>query len=250
MTETDGHSRAAHEIARGFLNAMTTRLPAASALLLLLAGFAFWPAYLSKLPSADVYTHAHAVLGVAWLLLVAQPLLIRASMRNEHRLLGRMGVFVGAAFVTSSVLMAHRSLSRLGAEQLASEGRLVYLPLAMAGTFAAALALAVRWRAVPTVHARFMAATALPLLDPLIPRIVYFYGPRLAAESLHQIPAFVLVGVVLAGLLGSLPRATKGRASLRRYACSVVAILLGFFAVPNTRVWLSIVTSFRALPLT
>lgn len=230
---------------------MPQRLSIAAIELLALSGAAFWPGYLSKLRDAGGYTHVHAVLGAAWLLLLAaQPLLIRASRRAAHRFVGRVGVAVGVAFVVSGVLMAHHSLVRMEPEQFAREGRFVYLPLAMAAIFAVALLMAVRWRSVPAVHGRFMAATALPLLDPLIARLLYFFGPPLPADFLYQVPAFLLVALVLSGLLNSLPAAAQGRAPLRRFAWGVAVLLLGFFAVPHTAAWHALVTGFRDLPIT
>ena len=59
-------------------------------LLLALGLGAFWPMYLSKpFAALDRYTHAHAAMGLAWmLLLVAQPLAMRRGpagtlMRDE-----------------------------------------------------------------------------------------------------------------------------------------------------------------------
>jgi hypothetical protein len=230
---------------------MPIRLSLAAVLLLALSGVAFWPAYLSKVQQADGYTHAHAALGTTWLLLlVVQPLLVAAAMRPQHRWLGRVGVLVGAAFFISGVLIAHRSLVRMGAEQFAREGRFVYLPLAMAGIFAAALVMAVLWRSTPALHARFMAATALPLLDPLLARILFFYFPPLPAQYLYQVPAFLLVALALAGLCVSLRGPAHACLPLRRFAWGVAAVLLGFFAVPHSEAWLSFVGWFRALPLT
>src|SRR5690606_25646842 len=59
---------------------------------------AFWPLYLSRVGEADAYRHAHAMAGTAWLLLlVVQPLLVRARRYAAHRLVGRAGVVVGVA---------------------------------------------------------------------------------------------------------------------------------------------------------
>lgn len=232
-------------------NAAPTRLSVAALVLLALAPFAFWPAYLSKLGLADAYMHAHAVLGTSWLLLlVVQPLLIRASLRSSHRLVGRIGLLVGVAFFVSGVFIAHRSVARMSLERFASEGRFVYLPLAMAAIFAIALALAFRWRRVPAVHGRFMAATALPLLDPLFARLLFFYAPPLPAAALYQAPAFALSLAVVVAMLVSLPEASPGRRSFRYFSVGVAAILLGFFVIPHTGPWLSFAGWFRALPIT
>lgn len=226
-------------------------LPLAALVLLALAPVAFWPAYLSKLSLADGYTHAHAVLGTCWLLLlVVQPLLIKASRRSWHRLLGRIGVLAGAAFFVSGVLIAHRSVARMSPDQFAREGHFVYLPLAMAVMFGLALLLAVLWRHVAPVHGRFMAATALALLDPLFARLLFFYAPPLPVEVLYQVPAFGVSLAVLMVMLLSLPAASPGRRSFQYFSVGVAALLLGFFVIPPTPTWLSFAAWFRALPLT
>jgi hypothetical protein len=230
---------------------MQHRLPIVALVLLALVPFAFWPTYLSKLAVADRYTHAHAVLGTCWLLLlVVQPLLIRASLFSRHRLVGRIGVLVGAAFVVSGVLLAHRSVARLSPEQFAREGRFVYLPLSMAVIFGLALLMAIQWRNVAPVHARFMAATVLALLDPVFARMLYFYAPPLPAEVLHQVPAFGLSVAVLLAMFLSLPTASAGRRSFAWFSAGVAIIMLGFFVVPYTGSWFAFATWFRSLPLT
>jgi hypothetical protein len=227
------------------------RLAFSAFALLALAPLAFWPAYLSKLGVADAYTHAHAVLGTCWLLfLLVQPLLIRASYRSSHRLLGRVGVILGAAFVISGLLIAHRSVARMSIEQFSREGRFVYLPLAMAALFATALVLAVVWRHAAPIHGRFMAATALALLDPLFARLLFFYAPPLPVEALYQVPAFGLSLAVLLAMLLSLPHQSPGRSAFSSFAAGVAAVLLGFFVIPNTAPWLSFAAWFRGLPLT
>lgn len=227
---------------------MPIRLALAALALLALAPFAFWPAYLSKLTAADGYTHAHAVLGTCWLLLlVAQPLLVHASLRTGHRLLGRIGVACGAAFFVSGLLIAQRSVARMSAEQFAREGRFVYLPLAMAAIFGVALLLAVRWRHAAPVHARFMAATALALLDPLFARLLFFHAPPLRWEALYQAPAFGLSLAALAAMLRSLPAGSPGRGAFGRFSAGAAAVLLGFFVVPHTAPWLAFATWLRTL---
>ena len=62
-------------------------LAGVAGLLLALALGAFWPMYLSKpFAALDRYTHAHAAVGLAWmLLLVAQPLAIRRGPAETLR---------------------------------------------------------------------------------------------------------------------------------------------------------------------
>ena len=229
---------------------MPLRLSLFALALLALAVAAFWPGYLSKLGAANRYTHVHAALGTGWLLLlVAQPLLIRASLRSWHRVLGRIGVLVGATFFVSGILVAHHSVARLDAEAFAREGVFVYLPLAMAAIFAVALALAVVWRRTPALHGRFMAATALPLLDPLFARLLFRYAPPLPDESLYQVPAFALSTAILATLYASLPATVRDRPTFACFALGATAIFAGYFVVPSTSAWQAFATWFRALPI-
>ena len=230
---------------------MPSRVSLAALLLLVLSGIAFWPPYLSRPQAAHPYVHMHAVLGVIWLLLLTvQPLLIKAAMHAQHRRLGRIGVALGGVFALSGVLLAHRSLVNMGAEQFAREGRFVYLPLIMAVLFAAALAMAVRFRASPALHARFMAATLLPLLDPVLARLLYFYTPPLPAEYLYQVPSFALIVAVLTLLARSAPATTNGRVPFACFSIGASLVLLGFFVIPNTGPWLAFTGWFRALPIT
>jgi hypothetical protein len=95
-----------------------------------------------------------------------------------------------------------------------------------------------------------MAATLLPLLDPVIARLLFFHAPPLPAEFLYQVPAFVLFVVVLARLARSLPATAVGRVAFGRYAIGTALILLGFFVIPGTGAWLALTDWLRSLPLT
>jgi hypothetical protein len=73
---------------------MTLRLALAALTMIVLSVFAFWPQYLSRIRTAESYTHVHAVLGSCWLLLlVVQPLLVRSAKLELHRFIGRVGCF-------------------------------------------------------------------------------------------------------------------------------------------------------------
>lgn len=230
---------------------MPRALALAAALLLLLALLAFWPPYLSRLATASRYAHVHAALGTAWLLLlVLQPVLLLVGRRPWHRALGRAGAALGAAFVVSSVLLAHHGLVRMPDEAFAREGRFVYLPLAMALLFATALGLALRWRRVPAAHGRFMACTLLPLLDPVTARLLYFHAPPLPVPWLYQVPAFTLFGIALIALWHRWPAGSPGRGAMGALALLSAVVLAGFFVVPDTEGWQALAVRLRAWPLT
>lgn len=230
---------------------MPLRLAGAAAAMLLVAAFAFWPQYLSKLNQADGYTHSHAVLGTCWLLiLIVQPLLIRTRKIVLHRTFGRLALVVAAAFFATGVLVAHRGVVRMSVEQLEREGYFLYLPLSMSLIFGAAALLGVIWRSVPTIHGRFMASTAVPLLDPLIARILYFYFPPLPAELLYQVPAFTLAAAALVVMAVTIPKSVRGRAAFWTFSLCTAVVLMVYFATPYSEAWLNFVKWFRTLPIT
>jgi hypothetical protein len=220
--------------------------------LLLLAAAAFWPLYLSKSWAAiDRYTHAHAVLGTLWMLiLVVQPVLILRGHRPAHRMAGRASLLVAIGFVVSGLLLTHFRVSRMTEAAFAKEGVYIYLPLAVAVLFAAACALGFRWRTSAQVHARFMLSTALLLVDPVVARIMFFYLPPLPSDHLYQGITFTMITAAMIYLVISLPRQAPGRNWYRNYCLGAVAILALFFAVPYTAPWMAFVNWFRVLPLT
>lgn len=58
-------------------------------ILLIWAGYAFWPSYLSQLPAATTGMHVHGVTAFLWMiLLAAQSWTIQNRHRDAHRLLG------------------------------------------------------------------------------------------------------------------------------------------------------------------
>lgn len=220
--------------------------------LLLLAALAFWPMYLSKnWAEIDRYTHAHALLGTLWLLvLLVQPILILRGYRLRHRMVGGTSLFVALGFVLSSFLLTHFRVSRMTEAAFAKEGIHIYLPLAIAVLFATACVFGMRWRKSAPVHARFMFSTALMLVDPVLARIMFFYLPRLPSDHLYQGITFALIAAVMVYLVNSLPPRTPGRSWYRNYCLGTVAILALYFAVPYTDAWLAFSNWFRVLPLT
>jgi uncharacterized membrane protein YozB (DUF420 family) len=231
---------------------MPLRFAAAALALLVLALVAFWPQYLSKpLATIDVYTHVHAALGTLWVaLLIAQPLAIRAGARPLHRRLGRASYLLGPAFVVSGLLLAHYRFANMAPAAFAREAFSLYLPLMVGALFAAAYALAVVWRRQTAVHARFMACTALLLIDPVVSRIIGFYAPPLPAMWMYQGATFGLTAALMIALLRTLPPGRQGRSALRAYVVASAAAMLAWFVVPHTGAWLAFADAFRRLPLT
>ncbi len=230
---------------------MLTILPRVAVALLVLAAVAFWPRYLSQVEAASTITHLHAAAGTAWLILLAsQPMLITARRPTLHRMLGRVGVLLGLAFAVLGVLLTHESLTRATPEQLPQQLQHVYLPLAMVALFTSSLLLAVRWRHRMELHGRYMAATSLALLDPVLARLLFAHGPALPFDFLYQVPAFTLVMGALLLMVRSLSLGSAERAGLARYAVAVAILLAGFYVMPPTAGWQRTMLWFRDVPLT
>jgi len=156
----------------------------------------------------------------------------------------------GIGFVVTAVLLAHHRASRMDPATFEREGFGFYLPLAMAALFAAALALGLRWRRVRPLHGRFMACTALALVDPLLARLLFFYVPPLPASLLYQVPAFAIIAVVLLAMRRGLPAALPGRRTFGVFSAATLALLGLYFLTPYSDIWLRFMQWFRGLPLT
>jgi hypothetical protein len=113
-----------------------------------------------------------------------------------------------------------------------------------------ALSAALHWRKATHVHARFMAATAVLFLDPVLARILFFYFPPLPALRLYQAITFTAIGGALLVMLHSLPPATAGLPAFRCYTIGAIGALLLFFVAPYSAAWVEFASWFRSLPLT
>lgn len=231
--------------------AIAVPVASGAAVLLALSFGAFWPMYLAKpFSSLDRVTHAHAAIGLMWmLLLVAQPLALRRGRIPLHRSIGRLAYVVAPAFVVSGVLLAHVRFAAMDARLFVDEARFLYLPLHTALLFALAAGLGFAFRRQTALHARLMAATGLLLIDPIIVRLMGHYLPPLPFAA-YQTVTFGLTDLAFVGLvLWFRPRARVARPLWALFAVMVSAHVLWFALAPSAA-WLAFAQWFRALPLT
>lgn len=221
-------------------------------LLLALAIAAFWPKYLSQ-PFAAIgaYTHFHAAVALSWLLLlIVQPLLVQRRRLDLHRRLGRATWPVALLFVLSSTLLAHHQVAQMDPATLDAEAAFFYLPFHTTALFAVCYALGLVFRATPAAHGRFMVATALLMIDPVVARVLHFYLPALPDPRWIPVITFTLTDLLAAALVVSFRGPVPARrALLALLALFVVAHSLWFTFAP-TRPWHDFVVGFRSLPLT
>ncbi|NEZ04629.1 hypothetical protein G4Y73_10750 [Wenzhouxiangella sp. XN201] len=190
--------------------------------LLALAIVAFWPTYLSQLSGQTGYTHLHAASATLWLLLlIAQPMAIRAGRRDLHRMVGRLSYVVAPLVLASVVLLAHANMQGLAGERLAIQTYILYLQLSLGLVFAACYAMAIIKRHDSPVHMRFMLCTALTLIDPIVVRLMFMAQPLPTWN--YQWFTFLLTDAVLVLLIWLDRNSPRGR--------WVFPVMLGVFVL-------------------
>jgi hypothetical protein len=222
-------------------------------LLLAMSGFAFWPRYLSRLggtSSIDPYTHVHAVLATAWCaLLIVQPVL--ASRRLAwHRLLGRASFVLAPAFAVAGVLLASQRFRAMNEATFHQEVASLFLPLSAVALFVFSYSLGFYYRRQRPLHARFMLLTGLPMIDPVLGRVLGIYGPAFRNPLMYQAITFGLTDVVVL-ILVFFPRPSpspRARFALLASAFPLAHVL--WFTFVQSSGWVPIASWFRRLPLT
>lgn len=179
--------------------------------LLLLAVFGFWKPYFARLPGADLLTHVHVGLTLAWFaLLLLQPVLVLRGRRDLHRALGRCGYVLVPAIVVTAVLMARQHVATAPPEAFDFRAMVLFLGLGNAVLFAGFWALAIHHRREPALHARYMLATTLTLLDPVLARVMIFWARPPGVEDLQMV-SYGVIGAILLALIVLERRAPRGR---------------------------------------
>lgn len=224
----------------------------AFALLLVLAVVAFWPQYFARLPlDVDAYVHFHAVMMIAWVaLLIVQPWLIRTGRRPLHRALGRASFVVVPLAVAASVLLAHKRFHLMDDGSFEREAGFAFLPLGAIAVFAAAWVLAMVFRRNMALHARFMIGTGLPLIDPVVARLVFLYWRPGSDALAYQMIGFAVTDLLLLALIWLERHQRAGRAAFPVLLALLLAVHVFWFTGTHTEAWQAIARAFYALPLT
>ena len=140
-----------------------------------LAGFAFWPGYVSTITSASFEFHAHGITATLWLgLLALQSWSIHNDNMAFHRLSGRSSLALFPLFMAGGagifLGMAQRYVAGSPFHAMYAP-RLAWLDIVAVGGFAFCYFQALRWRRKMHVHSRYMLATVLFLLPPIFGRL-------------------------------------------------------------------------------
>jgi uncharacterized membrane protein YozB (DUF420 family) len=235
--------------ARDIVAAPRTSLVAAT--FFLLAAVAFWPAYFAKLPGADeLYVDLHAVGVVAWMaLLIAQPILIWRRRRPLHRKLGLAAYVVAPFVVGTSVLLMHSRLDPVSAPTFRVDATDSYLALVAVALFAICASLALVFRKNAALHARFMTATLLTMVDPISFRMLLFYSGLEMNPTLFVIIGYGLAELILLGLVIADRKRPLRSQGFLMLAPVFVAGHLGYFTLAQTDAWIAFAAAFKGLPI-
>ena len=216
------------------------------AALLLAAIPAFWPSYLfPKKYETDWHVHLHGVAMFLWmLLLIVQSTLAGRRSFEAHRALGKTSFVLVPVIVASTLLLAHyRMRSGLNKELL----YFFYVQVALLVQFLAAYLLAIFNRRTPAVHMRFMACTALALVDPIFARLLFIHFG--IEPPLMQLITYGFVDLVLVALI---LHDRMERHYTRAYEGMLVLFLATqapTFFITGSKEWLGFTQAFAKLPL-
>jgi len=147
-----------------------------------LSTLAFWKEYVSKISSAPVEFHAHAITGMLWIgLLAGQSWLIHHGRRDLHRQFGIASLAVFPLFLATgagiSIVMAQEFVRRVTQLGVIYSPRFALADAVWVGGFAYCYYEALRQRRKVYPHSRYMLATVLFLLPPIITRLRHLVPP-------------------------------------------------------------------------
>ncbi len=172
----------------------------------LFAFWAFWPDYLSgALTQVNWRVHFHAIVLTGWcVLMVMQAYLIRSNRRPIHRQTGKLSYLLAPLVVIASLSAVHNFLQRDELEGLAPY-TLAFV-LGLVAQFVYTYTLAICYRRNPVIHPRFMICTALPMVPPILDRILVHYLlppasagflPTIEGDPAYHFASYAVVNVAL-----------------------------------------------------
>jgi hypothetical protein len=161
-----------------------------------LAALAFWPGYLSTIGTAPLQMHAHGITATLWLmLLVAQSWLIHSGNRALHRTLGAASLVLFPLFLAGGSMiflgMAQRFANPPSPFYTMYAPGLAWIDIFSVGAFAWCYYSALRTRRTVQFHARYMLATVIFLLPPILGRL----APILPPLAVHGPADFWKLGI-------------------------------------------------------
>jgi hypothetical protein len=216
------------------------------ALLFALSIAAFWQTYfVPPKYEKDWHVHLHGVAMFAWMvLLITQAWLIRSGRRPLHRALGKVSYGLVPLIVVSTVLLAHYRLQSGVTDELMY---FLAVQAALMATLTLAYGLAMANRRRPQLHMRYMLCAALPLIDPIVARLLFFHaGMQYPAV---QAVTYGVTDAILVLLAWNDRRNPEGRRVYLVMLAVFVASQLPTFFLYRLPWWQEVTRAFAVLPL-
>ena len=220
--------------------------------------FAFWRSHFGILSDAGAGFHAHGVTASLWmLLLLAQSYIPHRGQIALHRALGRATFVAMPLFAAGSMGVVHSmAVGTAGGNQFYAlwGARLAFIDLLAFGLLLYAVGMALRHRRSVRLHAGYMLSTALPLVSPVLGRVINQTVPGLIIRGPQDFPLFGW-GVQLANLIAGIIALWLWRRDPRigrPWAVALAGIvvqIIGFETVGASAVWQSVFVALGAQPL-
>ena len=215
-------------------------------LLLAVSVLGFWTPYFSRLTAAQGLAHVHALMMLAWIgMLVAQPMLIRSRQLAWHRRVGKASYVVVPLMIISALVLAQLRMRTVPPQMLHVQQFILYLGVSASLLFVVVWGLGIRYRRDTALHARFMVATALTLVDPSLARVMIFWVPAVP-PPLYQWISFGVVYAVLV-LLIALDPLPRGRKAFMGVLGLFIAMHASIMLVPGTAAWQRFATWYAGI---
>ena len=206
-------------------------------LLLGVAVFGFWKPYFGALGAAQKLAHLHAVSMLAWIaMLIAQPMLIRGRQRAWHRRIGKASYLVVPLIAVTALVLAQQRIASAPAAALPMQQTILYLGMSGATILMLVWGLGIRHRRDAALHARYMAGTALTLIDPSLARVMIFWVPSVP-PPLYVWISFSVIYAILGVLIWLDRHAARGRRAFVVLLGLFVALHASILLVPGTATW-------------
>lgn len=223
-------------------------------------GVAFWPGYFSRLGEASLAHHVHGLTGSAWiLLLMLQSWAIHNRRFALHRAAGHSSLLLFSLFLVGGLMALHAMATGFAAQAhpfaVRFGARLGLFDAIAVTTFAWLYHGALRHRRNVQRHARYLLATPLLLLAPIVSRLLTQFVPFFAIAGPEDLGVFfvnlhVSNSVAMAGaLLLYLSAPRYGKPFL---VVAAVALLqsVAFQWLAETSAWQTLFAALAGVPLT
>ena len=216
----------------------------------LFAIWGFWLTYFVRPPEQlSAYDHIHGMAMFGWcLMLILQSFLIRRSRRDIHRQTGKLSYALAPLIAISTLVLANH---RLNVRGLTDEGLYILsLQVFTLIQFIVFYALAMKNRKRPDVHARYMVCTAIPLLDPIFARIIFFNFLQVSsASAIIQYITYAFADLIILILIIWDWKSHQRRDVFLPMLFVALATQIPVFFVLKWPLWHAFVAWYIALPL-